>query len=193
MNQDNKNLFLAIGLSMLVLIGWNLFYGVPKVDRARQTQAQLQTAKPAGPDGATESPLPNGTTPLPAPSLPPPETLQTREEALAGSPRISLETPKLKGSIALKGGRIDDVSLKTYHETIDPKSPIITLFSPPGAPAPYYAESGYESKDASLALPGPNTLWSADSDVLTPDKPVILTFDNEHGLVFRRTISVDDQ
>jgi hypothetical protein len=165
-----KNIIVAVVLSAVMLIGWNYFYGVPKVDWARQTQAQLQTARPAAPE--------------------PPKS---REEALAASPRINLETAKLKGSIALKGGRIDDVSLKTYHETIDPKSPNITLFSPPGGSAPYFSETGYESKDQSLALPGPNSLWTVDSETLTPTTPVTLTFDNEHGLVFKRTISVDDQ
>jgi YidC/Oxa1 family membrane protein insertase len=190
MKQDNTNLFLAIGLSLLVLIGWNYFYGVPKVDRARQTQAQLQTAKPVGPEATPEAgSAANGTNP----PLPAPEPPKSREEALAASPRINLDTAKLKGSIALKGGRIDDVSLKTYHETIDPKSPNITLFSPPGGPAPYFSETGYESKDQSLALPGPNSVWTADSETLTATKPVTLTFDNEHGLIFKRTISVDDQ
>jgi YidC/Oxa1 family membrane protein insertase len=190
MKQDNTNLFLAIGLSLLVLIGWNYFYGVPKVDRARQTQAQLQTGRPAGPEATPETASMATAT---NPALPAPEPPKSREEALAASPRINLETAKLKGSIALKGGRIDDVSLKTYHETIDPKSPNITLFSPPGGSAPYFSETGYESKDQSLALPGPNSLWTADSETLTPTKPVTLTFDNEHGLVFKRTISVDDQ
>jgi YidC/Oxa1 family membrane protein insertase len=188
MKQDNTNLFLAIGLSMLVLIGWNYFYGVPKVDRARQTQAQLQSAKPAGSEATPETG--NVAT---SPALPAPEPPKSREEALAASPRINLDTAKLTGSIALKGGRIDDVSLKTYHETIDPKSPNITLFSPVGAAAPYFSETGYESKDPSLALPGPNTVWTADSDTLTAAKPVTLTFNNDHGLVFKRTISVDDQ
>jgi YidC/Oxa1 family membrane protein insertase len=193
MKQDNKNLFLALGLSMLVLIGWNYFYGVPKVDKARQTQAQLQNVKPAGQSASPES----GTAAppsMPAPSATPTEEIpKSRDQALAASLRVSVDTPNLKGSIALKGGRIDDVALKRYHETIDPKSPIITVFSPSGGPAPYFAESGYETKDPTLTLPGPDTLWTADSSVLTPAQPVTLTFDNGHGLIFKRTIAVDDQ
>jgi YidC/Oxa1 family membrane protein insertase len=190
MTQETKNLFLAFGLSMLVLIGWNYFYGVPKIDKARQTQQQLQNSKPASQDAATESTSTPAVAPTQAAVVPP---SLTHEEALALSPRLAIDTPKLKGSIALKGGRIDDVALKTYHETIDPKSPNITLFAPAGGPAAYFAETGFESKEPGLALPGPNTLWSADSDTLGLGKPVTLTYDNQHGLVFRRTISVDDQ
>jgi len=117
----------------------------------------------------------------------------TRAAAIAASPRVTLDSRDLFGSIDLKGARIDDVSLKAYRETPDPHSPNIVLLSPSGSPAPYYAELGFVSKPGqSLALPTPETVWSADRDKLTSQTPVTLTYDNGQGLVFHRRIAVDD-
>jgi YidC/Oxa1 family membrane protein insertase len=112
---------------------------------------------------------------------------------LADSPRVKIDTQHLSGSIALKGARIDDIVLKDYRETPDPKSPEIILLSPANAPTPYYAENGYVSQPGvKLALPDANTLWTADRSTLTPATPVTLTVDNGQGLVFHRKISIDD-
>jgi YidC/Oxa1 family membrane protein insertase len=189
MRDDNKNLILAIALSGVVLFGWNYFYGTP-LNKPPQT-----TSQPAGTPGQPSPSQAGGpSVPIPgtAPATAPGGAPETREAALARSPRLRIETPSISGSIALKGGRIDDVSLKRYHETVDPKSPTIVLLSPSGSPTPHYAEFGWVGT-APGAVPGPETLWTADADVLTPQKPVTLTYDNGEGLVFRRTISVDDR
>ncbi len=202
MTSDNKNVYFAIALSILVIIGWNFFYGWPQMEKARQAQqqAQSQTQTAAAPQPGTSpatapeaSPSGGGTVPAGAVPGAAPEAVQTREAALAASPRITLDTKSLAGSINLKGARIDDVSLKTYHQTTDPQSPIIQLLSPSGAPEPYYAEAGFiPQPGANLSLPGHDTVWTADSDRLTSEKPVNLTWDNGQGLIFHRTISVDD-
>ena len=67
----------------------------------------------------------------------------TRDEALAASPRVAIDTPGIKGSINLKGARIDDLVLKKYRETVDPSSPNVVLLSPSGSPHPYYVEHGW--------------------------------------------------
>jgi YidC/Oxa1 family membrane protein insertase len=190
LGQDNKNLIVAIALSLAVLIGWNYFYGVPQVTQqqrqareAAQTSAQAPTAAPreGGPS------VPN---PATLPATPGAPMVESREAALGRSPRLRIDTPQLAGSIALKGGRIDDVALKTYHETVDDKSPAIVLLSPSGSPTPYYAEFGWVGAPN---LPNPDTLWSASSEVLAPGQPVTLSYDNGQGLVFRRVISVDEK
>ena len=94
----------------------------------------------------------------------------SREAALARSPRIRIETPALTGSIALKGGRVDDVSLKGYHETVDPKSPEIVLFSPAGSETPYYAEFGWVGANAG-PLPNNDTLWTGEGRPCRPASP----------------------
>jgi YidC/Oxa1 family membrane protein insertase len=197
MTSEQKNLFLAIGLSLVVLLGWNYFYGAPKIDAARQS-AQHST-QPAPPNAVTPaSPAANPENPglATAPGAPaePAQILRTREQALALSPRVEIDTPALTGSISLKGGRVDDVSLKNYRETIDPKSPMIVLLSPVGSQNPYYAETGYvAAAGSSVALPTADTVWTANAQKLTSATPVELTWDNGQGLVFKRTISVDDR
>ena len=201
MREDQKNLFLAMGLSLLVIVGWQYFYAGPKQERAREIAAQTQPATPGAPTPTTQTPgaapAPAGATsnaPSGAPAAATPETALTREAAIAASPRIKIDTPALKGSIALKGGRIDDVSLKGYRETVKPDSPNIVLLSPANAPEPFYADTGFVGlPGANIALPKADTLWRADSDVLTPAKPLTLTHDNGQGLVFTRKIAVDDQ
>src|SRR5262245_16752634 len=113
----------------------------------------------------------------------------TREVALQASPRIEIDTPSLKGSIALKGGSIDDLVFKKYRETVDPDSPNVVLLSPAGSPHPYYTQQGWVAEPGkTVALPTPETLWTASSQgPLTPSSPVTLTYDNGAGLVFTRT------
>jgi len=176
---DQKNTILFIVLSAVILIGWNLLFGFP---------GQKPTPPQATPPGTTT------TTPTPTPTEPPVQPM-TREEALAQSPRVRIETPRLAGTIALKGGRVDDLSLTQYRETVDPKSPPIVLLSPSGSPHPFYADFGWlPVSGASAKGPDANTLWTQEgSGPLTVDRPVTLTYDNGEGLVFRRTISVDDK
>ena len=103
-----------------------------------------------------------------------------------------VDTPSIGGSIALKGGKIDDIILKDYRETIDAKSPNIRLFSPPGDPDAYWAETGFVGP-AGAKTPNFDTVWTADRETLTPAQPVTLTWDNGAGLVFKRVIAVDDK
>ena len=116
-----------------------------------------------------------------------------REEVIGISPRVSIDTPKLSGSIDLRGARLDDLILKTYHETIDPQSPPITLLSPEGSAKPYFSRFGWAPKPGSnVKLPNADTLWTAKGGPLTASSPVTLTWDNGEGLTFEQTIAVDD-
>ena len=119
----------------------------------------------------------------------------TREVAIAANPRIKIETPKVTGSISLKGARIDDLALTQFRITVDPKSPAIVLFSPSGTATPYYAEFGWVPATGSqIRLPDRDTLWQQEgSGVLAPGSPVTLKYDNGDGLTFRRTIAVDER
>jgi YidC/Oxa1 family membrane protein insertase len=190
MKSENNNLFLAIGLSILVIVGWNYFYAVPQMQKQHEQVAQTSAPTPGTPATGTSTTAPAAAAPGPGAA----ETPKTREEALAATPRVVIDTPKLKGSINLKGARIDDLKLKAYRETTDPNSPNIVLFSPSGSPEPYYAAFGFtEVSTPSVALPPPDAVWTADSDKLTPEKPLVLTYDNGAGLLFKRTISVDNE
>ena len=194
---DQKNMILAIVLSALVLLGWQYFYGMPQVEKQRQqTQQQgQQQTQPLAP-GST-APQAQGTAPS-APGQPAAPVLGqsvSREAALAASPRVQIDTPLLKGSIALKGGRIDDLALLQYRETVDPKSPPIVLLSPSGSPVPFYAEFGWVGAGgAPVKVPDANTDWKQENPAaLGVGRPVTLVWDNGEGLTFRRTIAVDDK
>ncbi len=119
----------------------------------------------------------------------------TREAAVATSPRVRIETPRLAGSINLKGGRIDDLLLTRYRETVDPKSPPVVLLSPSGAPLPFYGEFGWvAAAGTTMPLPNSDTVWKQQgAGTLGVGRPVTLVHDNGQGLEFRRTISVDDR
>ncbi len=191
MREDNKNLLIAIVLSVVVLLGWNYFFGVPQMERQRQQQTAQQQVP-----GQPSLPAPGAQNGQPAPATAPVAAgvpaVEPREVALQRSPRVRIETPALLGSINLRGGRIDDVALRRYHETVDPKSPNIVLFSPSGSPHAYYAEFGWVGAGAG-PLPTADTVWTASAPILTPSQPVTLTWDNGQGLVFRREIAVDDK
>jgi YidC/Oxa1 family membrane protein insertase len=200
MMNDQKNTILAILLSALVLIAWQYFVGLPQMEKQRQeaqqraqqqaqpSPGQPQTA-PATPGPQTGAPQMPGQVTVPAVGQP-----LSREAVVASAPRIAIETPRLRGSISLKGGRIDDLALIQYRETIDPKSPAIVLLSPSGSPHPFYAEFGWiAATGTNVKLPGPDTLWRQQgAGRLGVNQPVTLVYDNGEGLEFRRTIAVDD-
>ena len=197
MGNDKTNMIVAIALSLVVLLGWNYFVAAPRVEQQRQAalqnqQAQTQAQPPGvSPDGVP-SPAPKEGGPAAPVAGTNPSAPEPRDAVLARSPRIRIETPALSGSVALKGGRIDDVKLKGYHETVDDKSPEIVLFSPVGTETPYYAEFGWVGQNAG-PLPTNDTLWTASGETLSPGMPVTLTWDNGAGLVFRRILAIDDK
>ncbi len=198
-SEDTRNLFLAIALSVLVMAAWQYFYAGPLYQRQHpaQTQAsqtEASTSRPASEaqPGATAASPPGAPAAATPPGAPAANAPGTVNEALAASPRVTIDTPSIGGSINLKGGKIDDIILKDYHDTVDPKSANVRLFSPPGAPDAYWAETGFVSP-AGAKTPGLDTVWAADRQTLTPAKPVTLTWDNGAGLLFKRVIAVDDK
>jgi YidC/Oxa1 family membrane protein insertase len=195
---DNRNTILAVILSGLVLIAWQYFYNVPQMEKqraAQQAQAELQKSAPSSTPASPSSPPPQpSSAPSAAPTTAAPAAV-SREAAIAATARVKIDTPRLAGSISLKGARIDDLSLLQFRETVDPASPAIVLYSPSGAANPYYAEFGWvASSGSTVRLPDQNTIWQQDgSGALTPTSPVVLKYDNGEGLTFRRTIAVDDR
>ncbi len=184
---EQKNIILAIALSVAILLGWQFLMPKPAVPPG---QAPIsQTANPPAPD-KQNSAVPK----VPdqqAPAAAPVPATETRAAAIAAAPRVKIVTPSLSGSFSLLGARIDDLDLVHFHETPDPGSREITLLSPGAGLGAYYAEFGFVAGEAKDDVPGPDSLWTASSQTLTPDNPVILTWDNGKGLKFTRTYAVD--
>ncbi len=192
--EKNRNYFVAIGLSVLILIAWQFLYINPKMEKERlaaeqQQAAQTQTTGNAATATNGQAQSTTGAAPGTVPG-----GVENRDEALAKAARVTIDTPALAGSISLTGARFDDLKLKAYHETVDPTSPIITLFSPADTQDGYFAETGFVAGSDVGTVPSANTVWTvASGEKLTPSTPVTLSFTNEKGVVFTRTISVDDK
>jgi YidC/Oxa1 family membrane protein insertase len=180
MDDQNKNLILATALSFLVILVWFVLF--PPEDMAVDPNA------PAAVTTTTEAVAPpaalNGT----LETAPAPET--------AAAARLDIDTPRLKGSVSLLGGRIDDLAMKNYTKTRDPASGIVTLLSPVGKAQAYYALYGW-TPAGTLGfedVPGANTLWTQiGTNTLTPETTVTLEWNNGKGLIFNRILSVDDR
>jgi YidC/Oxa1 family membrane protein insertase len=199
---EQQNLIIAIALSIAILLGFQFFYEMPRqhqaeLDAQRQAQQQAQQAMtgPAAAGPVAEpgpSSIPGASAPVGAPIVP-----QVRNRAdlvaeqAAANLRIKIETPRLVGSLARTGARLDDLQLVDYRETTDPKSPEIGLLAPSGTEHPYYAEFGWVPEDRTVAVPDATTVWTPSANKLTPEQPLTLTWDNGHGLVFEKTVAID--
>ncbi len=173
---DNRNMIYFLIGSMVLLFAYQTFWVNSPQHKAERAAA---AASAAAASSSSAVALAAG---HPLGSL-------TVEQARALSPRVPIDTPSLKGSIALNGALIDDLYLVKFHQTTDPKSPPVELLRPAGADHAYYMESGFQGADT----PNSNTTWQLVSgDVLRVGQPVVLGYDNSKGLQFRRTISIDD-
>ncbi|KKB06977.1 insertase [Devosia geojensis] len=191
---DNRNVILAIVLSMIVLFGWQFFIAGPQLERSMQ-EAELAQQQQSELDAglATPSQTAEGQ-PATAPATGT-QTFADRASAIAATQRLTIDTGDLAGSINLTGARLDDLELKSYRETVEPDSPIITLLSPSGAPGGYYVEQGFvPASGANIAVPNGDTVWTLEGEAtnLTAGAPVTLVWDNGQGLVFRRTFALDE-
>ncbi len=175
---DQRNMLLAIVLSVLVLLGWTAVS-----DKYFPTAQEPTVKVEKGKTVATAQPGAD-------PAVDTPAALRNREIVLGETPRVAIETPRLSGSINLKGARIDDLLLTTQTETLADDSGPIRLLSPSGASGAYFANFGWTGQG--LALPAPDTVWQASGTRLTQATPVTLSWDNGGGQRFVIRLSVDD-
>ena len=186
MDDQNKNLILATALSFAVILVWVLLFP-PQDTPQTTTPPATATATMVAPGTAIVAPGAAATAGSPAAAI---------ATAAADLPRLQIDTPRLSGAISVQGGRIDDLLLKGYPETLAKGSPLVRLLSPVGEPNAYYVLYGW-APGGSLAdtdVPGANTIWSvASGNTLTPATPVMLRWDNGKGLIFTQTLSIDDK
>lgn len=171
---DNRNMILAIVLSAFVLIGWSFvsekFFPTPKPPTAQTQAAPKVEAAPT----AAAAPAAN----------------RDRAVVIGETPRVTVDTPSLRGSINLKGARFDDLVLVKQRETIKEDSSPVRLLSPSGTADSYFAQFGWSGQG--VASPDANSVWTANSPTLTPGKPVTLSWSNATGQTFQLIVSVDD-
>ena len=195
---EQKNLILAIVLSVGILIGFQILVGEqvapppPEVAQTGETTGQA----PGGtvPPQAAPAPTAPGGPSIPSPGGPAAIEVtpgQSRAKTIAQGERVHIETPTLRGSLSLRGARIDDLTLTQYRETIEPESDEIVLLSPQGTATPYFADFGWTATGLESPLPDANTLWQADGQILRPGQPLTLTWDNGAGLLFEIVYQID--
>jgi YidC/Oxa1 family membrane protein insertase len=175
---ETKNFVLFAVIAALILFGWPLVQS-----RFFPTANPPATKMVDGKNKPVADPAADPTADAPA-------AIRSRQVVLAETPRVAIDTPALKGSINLKGARLDDLVLTRYKETVAKDSPPIRLFSPAGTPDAYFASFGW--RDAGLAPPAADTVWTASARVLTPRSPVTLTAANGKGQTFAIEIAVDN-
>ena len=194
MNPQNRNLFTAVALSLLLLLGFHQFYEVPRLERQRQLAAEEQASQ--GPQGG-DSQVAGGTGDSPSARLStlPEEAaaeIVDRGDALGNSGgRIKIDNPQLFGSVAKTGILFDDLTFANYYTALDHKNHV-DLLSPKGTESPYYATFGWVPAKADMKVPDDQTKWKMEgSGDLTQDHPLTMSWDNGQGLVFHRAIAVD--
>ncbi len=194
---ENKNMILAIGLSIAILVISQIYFDAvrpPAPEQPLTTEQGMQspTSGAIPQPGQTQTSAAPGAGGVQIPGAPSAAMIlnATRQEILAKNNRVSVSTPRLHGSIALTGGRIDDLTLADYRETLDPESDEIIVLSPKGVAGAYYAQFGWVG--AGVNVPNQDTKWVADRKTLTPEQPVTLSWDNGEGLKFSRTFAIDN-
>lgn len=178
MDDQNKNLLLATALSFAVILVWFVMF--PPAEQPATDPNAAITAEATTPVADTTA-----------------ETAAAVASAVTveDAPRLTIETPRVSGSISTTGGRIDTLALKDYRETQEEGSDIVSMLAPQGSANPYYTLFGWApGQGLSIdQVPGANTQWSvAGNQTLTPETPVTLVWDNGNGLTFRREMAIDE-
>ena len=208
---EQRNLLIAAVLSIAILLVWQFVFEQPRIEQARLAAEQKKSETIAqGKNGLTPAPgttvpqAPGSSTAAPpapvsgvvpaAPVVGAPQIsqIEQRNAVLQKAARVQINSARLSGSIQLKGGQFDDLILTNYRETLAPDSPQITLLSPSQAPKAYFAQFGWVGADRSVALPDGNTVWTTNTTEFSPDQPVTLRWDNGKGVVFSRTLALDE-
>ena len=171
--EDKRNLIIFGVIALIFYVGYNHFILQPRMQRlqAAQMAAAQHIANPVA-------------------ALPPP---RARDEVLTASARLPIDNGGVRGSIALTGGRLDDLQLQRYYTSLQ-KTAHVTLLSPAGTAQPEYVELGWLSANAQTKVPGAQSVWQiakGSPATLTPAQPVTLIWDNGGGLTFERTFTID--
>ena len=178
MNQDNRNLVLAIVCSALLVIGYQIFFELPKQqaleEQALRDQKDLNMSAPE----KTNEEKQNVETSI-------------KDSEIIKAPRISIETPSISGSITLAGARIDDIVLKNYTKALDKESEKIKLFEKINSEKPYFAEFGWLGS-GEMDLPNSSSIWTTKSSILEPGRPVTLSYKSKDELEFKRVYEINE-
>ena len=177
---DTKNIIAAISLSAAVIILYSLFFAPPPPDPNRVKSEKNKTSQDTSGD---------------APSLDQnEETIKiSREEAMKDGKRILFENENIKGSISLKGSKIDDLEFKKFKAKLNGEENV-TLLNPSKVENGYYVETGWATTNKNIDIPNSKTVWEVEgNNKLTPNTPIKLIWSNNQSIKFKKEISIDNQ
>ncbi|MBL4617282.1 MAG: membrane protein insertase YidC [Robiginitomaculum sp.] len=178
---DQKNMFLAIALALIVLTIYQFLVVEPAAKQRRanqEIQQQLETQEKLNVAPTVQL------------------TNQIAAQAMQSAQKVPIDSPSLDGSISTYGGRFNDLFLRQYREEMDENSPEVRLLDPSLSRGGEFAMFGWRAADdgANNTLPGLETNWTLTTgETLTPETPLIFKYESSEGLVFTREISVDDK
>ena len=182
---DNKNVFVAIALSMSVLLFWGAFFETPKSQIEQKTSSQIQEK--------TENSITPSANQAPSINQLTVEKKVSRDESINNSDRIRIENENIIGSISLEGGLIDDISFKNHKQKVE-GSKNIEFLNPAQTENGFYAESGWASIGNKIKVPTKNSKWKVEGNkVLTDRSPIILKWNNNEGVIFKKKIELDEK
>ncbi len=177
---DFRNVIFAIALSFAVLFGWSVIFETPEIQQEKKSQqAESKDQNSSAPSVNVES------TSVPTIS---------RTDAIKSTKRIKFENENVEGSIALKGGLIDDITFKKYNETLQTDKKV-TYLNPSETNEGYFIETGWAASNlGKMTLPNTETMWKIKgNNKLSEGNSVIIEWDNKSGLIFRKKIELDDK
>jgi YidC/Oxa1 family membrane protein insertase len=183
---DNKNVFVAIALSMSVLLFWGAFFETPKKDNQNlKLENQIQSK--------TENSITPTTNQAPSINQINVEKKLSREESINKSKRIKIENENIIGSISLEGGLIDDISFKNHKQIVEGEKNIEFL-NPLQSENGFYIESGWAGVGNNIKVPTKNSKWEVKGNqILTNKSPITITWDNKEGIIFKKKIELDEK
>ena len=184
---DNKNLLLAILLSAIILLVWNLLYELPKSKIEQENLAtQQKLSQDEGQSLATEDAELFDTENIADNVVEEEDTSLNRYKALSETQRVIINTSSLSGSISLEGAAIDDITLNNFHTAVEKESPNIVLLSPQKTESPYYARTSWwphTNNQKMVSVPMSDSTWKVvGNQTLTTTNPVNLEWDNGEGI-----------
>lgn len=175
---DNRRLLFAISISLAILVVFQVLggYFLPKPPPHMAQPPQAAKLAPHS------SRVVSGMVPTAPGAAPSPQA----------APRLAIAAPSLSGSISLRGARFDELVLTHFHKTVAKNSPLVKLLAPASGKRGYYVQFGWSAAPgSSLAVPGPNTLWTSAGGTLSPGHPVTLSWDNGAGVTYELAVAVD--
>ena len=176
---DNKNVFIAIALSMSVLLFWGAFFETPKQIDTKNSPKQIEKNQ-----GTTITPSINEAQIIKKIS---------RGESINNSKRIKIENNNIIGSLTLEGGLIDDISFKNHKQNLE-NNKNVEFLNPAQIENGFYVETGWTSIGSKIKVPSQNSIWNVNgNNILGENKPVILQWNNGEGIIFKKQIELDDK